>query len=252
MIKENLNGESISLSLSLLSKQIIEEAHTSHGKNRYFPLRFPNTFKTAVCILIVIAIFFSNFFTDGNFTAGKGILVVHAYAQNVESVDKMVECKLIEGIELPYEYGWAPTSSIFPGLPLKFYVPEYSNVTMQITVNGGQFISWERHDSIRETMILGQKFSIKNEETIYWQDYTINNNEVSLYENNTAFVHVTIYSNENIIGYAVIEISTTSNPNTLPRYFGKIVQSLSFPPQNGVYQNITQEYINEQFKSAKD
>lgn len=253
MNKVSINGESISLSLSLISEQIIEEAYTSHGKMGHFPVWFTKTLKPAVSFMTIIAVLFSFFlFTNSNYITGKGILVVQAYALNAESVDDMIESKLIEGIELPYEYGWSPTSSIVPGLPLKFSVPEYSNVTMLITVDGGQFILWKRTDSIREAMVLGQNFSINNEETIYWQNYTINNNEVFLYENDTAYAYVTIYSDENIIGYAVIEISTTSSPCTVPRYFAKIIQSVSYPLQNGVYQNITQDYINEQFNTAKN
>ena len=76
-----------------------------------------------------------------------------------------------------------------------------------------------------------------------------NNVLYNLYSGNKYFIS---NEDENIIGYAVIEISTTSSPCTVPRYFAKIIQSVSYPLQNGVYQNITQDYINEQFNTAKN
>lgn len=154
---------------------MINEEAVLDAKNYKRPKR-QNWFKRgtiAACLCIALAI--GMLVTpNSDIITGPGLLTVTAYASSTsENIELFEEYNMQENITLPYEYGWAITTSVVPGLPLKFSVPEYSKATIEISVSGGQFISWEKStgDTVRDTNVLGQSFVIPNNSTIYWQNY---------------------------------------------------------------------------------
>ena len=200
---------------------MINEEAVWDAKNYKRPKR-QNWFKRgtiAACLCIALAI--GMLVTpNSDIITGPGLLTVTAYASSTsENIELFEEYNMQENITLPYEYGWAITTSVVPGLPLKFSVPEYSKATIEISVSGGQFISWEKStgDTVRDTNVLRQSFVIPNNSTIYWQNYVKNADVIQQFTDDIAYVDVVLYDDTAIIGYAVIGIYSVNNENTVPR-----------------------------------
>ena len=210
------------------------------------------TIAACLCIALAIGMLVT---PNSDIITGPGLLTVTAYASSTsENIELFEEYNMQENITLPYEYGWAITTSVVPGLPLKFSVPEYSKATIEISVSGGQFISWEKStgDTVRDTNVLGQSFVIPNNSTIYWQNYVKNADAIQQFTDDIAYVDVVLYDDTAIIGYAVIGIYSVNNENTVPRYVANILKTVSFPDDNGKHQNVSKDYVDKQLAAAKE
>ncbi len=84
----------------------------------------------------------------------------------------------------------------------------------------------------------GKNVLIESGETIYWTPY---DDELATWID-LAYVKIILKNEDNIIGYAIIEIK--QNPNSGLNYHAEILKSIVFPKINGQYQFITDEYVN--------
>jgi hypothetical protein len=68
----------------------------------------------------------------------------------------------------------------------------------------------------------------------------------------TAYINIVIQEEENIVGYAVVEISTNDLENEPAQTYSiKLLKSISFPKVNGEYQKITVEYVAAEMEQIK-
>lgn len=218
----------------------------------------------AACLCIVLLMnMFVNHLTSG-IVKGPGLLTITAYALSPsDEADFFEERQMQEGIELPGEYGWSLAINSRPGLPLTLSMPEYPNITFDISISNGQFILWEPGDGVtapvtKNITYLGSSFSVGNDTTLYWNNMFVTRNTqtgervVERYMGSEAYADIVMRDGKNIVGYAVIKIYTVDLDNApAQNYQAILLKSVSFPKANGHYQNVTDKYVASEIESVK-
>lgn len=139
-------------------------------------------------------------------------------------VDDMVDCT-------KFHYS-AIMSSL--GYPIELQNSD-ENAVFECIVNKGSFIYSDEVKTI----------TVKSGESFYWRNTDDTNKDERI------FVEVFLRSDNNIIGYALVEIYQYSEPHA---YKAKLLKSAFLPQIDGEYQQITHEQVKaviEQAKSAK-
>ena len=195
-----------------------------------------------LCVALVAGVLFKTSAPD--VVIASGFLAVTAYAASSDE-----EITMQEGIELPTDYKWSLAMSSRPGLPLKLSVTEYDDLSFEVSVDGGTLLFWEGN----KITYLGSSFNTGNDTTVYWTSLSqTGENDFERYMGTTAYINIVIHEEENIIGYAVVEISTNDLENEPAQTYSiKLLKSISFPKVNGEYQKITAEYVAAEMEQIK-
>ncbi len=195
-----------------------------------------------LCVALVAGVLFKTSAPD--VVIASGFLAVTAYAASSDE-----EITMQEGIELPTDYKWSLAMSSRPGLPLKLSVTEYDDLSFEVSVDGGTLLLWESN----KITYLGSSFNTGNDTTVYWTSLSqTGENDFERYMGTTAYINIVIHEEENIIGYAVVEISTNDLENEPAQTYSiKLLKSISFPKVNGEYQKITAEYVAAEMEQIK-
>ena len=195
-----------------------------------------------LCVALVAGVLFKTSAPD--VVIAPGFLTVTAYAASSGE-----EITMQEGIELPTDYKWSLAMSSRPGLPLKLSVTEYDDLSFEVSVDGGTLLFWEGN----KITYLGSSFNTGNDTTVYWTNLSqTGENDFERYMGTTAYINIVIHEEENIVGYAVVEISTNDLENEPAQTYSiKLLKSISFPKVNGEYQKITAEYVAAEMEQIK-
>ena len=195
-----------------------------------------------LCVALVAGVLFKTSAPD--VVIAPGFLTVTAYAASSDE-----EITMQEGIELPTDYKWSLAMSSRPGLPLKLSVTEYDDLSFEVSVDGGTLLLWESN----KITYLGSSFNTGNDTTVYWTNLSqTGENDFERYMGTTAYINIVIHEEENIVGYAVVEISTNDLENEPAQTYSiKLLKSISFPKVNGEYQKITAEYVAAEMEQIK-
>ncbi len=195
-----------------------------------------------LCVALVAGVLFKTSAPD--VVIAPGFLTVTAYAASSDE-----EITMQEGIELPTDYKWSLAMSSRPGLPLKLSVTEYDDLSFEVSVDGGTLLLWEGN----KITYLGSSFNTGNDTTVYWTNLSqTGENDFERYMGTTAYINIVIHEEENIVGYAVVEISTNDLENEPAQTYSiKLLKSISFPKVNGEYQKITAEYVAAEMEQIK-
>ena len=195
-----------------------------------------------LCVALVAGVLFKTSAPD--VVIAPGFLTVTAYAASSDE-----EITMQEGIELPTDYKWSLAMSSRPGLPLKLSVTEYDDLSFEVSVDGGTLLFWEGN----KITYLGSSFNTGNDTTVYWTNLSqTGENDFERYMGTTAYINIVIHEEENIVGYAVVEISTNDLENEPAQTYSiKLLKSISFPKVNGEYQKITAEYVAAEMEQIK-
>lgn len=195
-----------------------------------------------LCVAMVAGVLFKT--SAPNVVIAPGFLTVTAYAASSDE-----ELIMQEGIELPTDYKWSLAMSSRPGFPLKLSATEYHDLVFDVSVDGGTLLLWEGN----EITSLGSSFKAKNDTTIYWTTLSPKgDSNFERYMGNKAYVNIVIREEENIVGYAVVEIYTNDLENEPAQtYYAKLLRSVSFPKVNGKYQKITAKYVASEMEQIK-
>ena len=195
-----------------------------------------------LCVALVAGVLFKTSAPD--VVIAPGFLTVTAYAASSGE-----EITMQEGIELPTDYKWSLAMSSRPGLPLKLSVTEYDDLSFEVSVDGGTLLLWEGN----KITYLGSSFNTGNDTTVYWTNLSqTGENDFERYMGTTAYINIVIHEEENIVGYAVVEISTNDLENEPAQTYSiKLLKSISFPKVNGEYQKITAEYVAAEMEQIK-
>lgn len=208
----------------------------------------------AACIAVCIVGIYIYSITTGIVTQ-PGLLAITAYALSTDGeIELMEEQTMNEGIQLPIEYAWDLGISIVPGLPLKLSLADTPNATYDVFVDGGQFRDWPIADGLtEEKKYLGDKFSTTNDRTIYWINYMSATGEIEYWTKEIAYADIIIRDGDNIIGYAVVQITANDMDIAAPgrSYRAKLLASVSYPQIDGNYQVITLDYVHQCIRQAK-
>jgi hypothetical protein len=106
----------------------------------------------------------------------------------------------------------------------------------------------------------GKKGAIEPGETVYWTGFEVlrlyavgekagKTREETLLETGGIFIEFIVRAENNIVGYAVMEIISVDYESAI---FGiELRDSAYFPKVDGEYQNVTQKYLEERIQSAK-
>ena len=200
------------------------------------------TIAACLCVALVAGVLFKTSAPD--VVIASGFLAVTAYAASSDE-----EITMQEGIELPTDYKWSLAMSSRPGLPLKLSTTEYDDLSFEVSVDGGTLLFWESN----KITYLGSSFNTGNDTTVYWTSLSqTGENDFERYMGTTAYINIVIHEEENIIGYAVVEISTNDLENEPAQTYSiKLLKSISFPKVNGEYQKITVEYVAAEMEQIK-
>ncbi len=195
-----------------------------------------------LCVALVAGVLFKTSAPD--VVIAPGFLTVTAYAASSGE-----EITMQEGIELPTDYKWSLAMSSRPGLPLKLSATEYDDLSFEVSVDGGTLLLWEGN----KITYLGSSFNTGNDTTVYWTNLSqTGENDFERYMGTTAYINIVIHEEENIVGYAVVEISTNDLENEPAQTYSiKLLKSISFPKVNGEYQKITAEYVAAEMEQIK-
>ena len=195
-----------------------------------------------LCVALVAGVLFKTSAPD--VVIAPGFLTVTAYAASSGE-----EITMQEGIELPTDYKWSLAMSSRPGLPLKLSATEYDDLSFEVSVDGGTLLLWEGN----KITYLGSSFNTGNDTTVYWTSLSqTGENDFERYMGTTAYINIVIHEEENIVGYAVVEISTNDLENEPAQTYSiKLLKSISFPKVNGEYQKITAEYVAAEMEQIK-
>jgi len=124
---------------------------------------------------------------------------------------------------------WFFTSGI-PNNAINVNYPDEAAV-FECTVDKGHF-GYEQNAP--------QSLTAKPGDTFYWQEFGGNIEQ--------AFVEIILKIDDNIIGYAIIEIYQPSGAS----HSARLLKSVLFPEAGGEYQNISEEYIKAVIKHVKE
>ena len=195
-----------------------------------------------LCVALVAGVLFKTSAPD--VVIAPGFLTVTAYAASSGE-----EITMQEGIELPTDYKWSLAMSSRPGLPLKLSATEYDDLSFEVSVDGGTLLLWEGN----KITYLGSSFNTGNDTTVYWTNLSrTGESDFERYMGTTAYINIVIHEEENIVGYAVVEISTNDLENEPAQTYSiKLLKSISFPKVNGEYQKITAEYVAAEMEQIK-
>lgn len=184
-----------------------------------------------------------------------GNLEIYAYSLPTEFVAYENCIKLEPGVNLPEEYGFLG-GNFHMRLPLTFSLTDEAfadaGILFEFFLSGGEFYRGEGKSGARPgRAYLGQWFRLENNQTINWDRGTDQ-------DMRQATADIVVYADGHIIGCATLWIGF-ADPVDYPdhsdtfeyEWFPKLLGSVSFPKQNGRYQNVSEEDLQPYFDQWK-
>ena len=202
-------------------KYIEEASPAQHAKRPGWLKR--GAIAACLCVALLAGVLFK--IPGPDVTIAPGFLVVTAYAASSDE-----EITMQEGIELPTDYKWSLAMSSRPGLPLKLSATEYDDLSFEVSVDGGTLLLWEGN----KITYLGSSFNTGNDTTVYWTNLSqTGENDFERYMGTTAYINIIIHEGENIVGYAVVEISTNDLEKITVEYVAAEMEQIKSETQAG-------------------
>ena len=155
--------------------------------------------------------------------------------------------------------GWTMAMSVYPGVPISLdYGGDADTVWSAASDVGSVFLNAGDVDTV---------LTLSDGETFYWQPdmddyidagaspgarYTPDN-----YQEYSDYVSLIARTDGNITGYAVVRCFIERRESDVVKsgevfiYNAEIVESAIFPPVDGEYQKVSEEYANERLEAAK-
>jgi len=197
----------------------------------------------AACILVFVMLFGYPYLAkspgSGNIELkmGESPLVIKAYASSPNG--EIVYEDMNTGTEILMGRYSMGISSV-PGFPFQF---SYPGTTIELTVDKGELILWNRSPGGGYIETAGNPHNISEQGTVYWRpimrDSTTNEYLPGLAD--SAIIDYKITKKGHIIGIGMIKIDTT-NPEA-GAYSAKLILSTGFPKVDGKYQRVTEQDI---------
>lgn len=246
-----MNGDKISRCLDALPDAMLEEA-----MKPYQPCSLRRRIvRIAACLVIVIGLLLGLKSHNIDQNKNTGILTVTVYA-----FDNNYTAEILQpGVSLPYSYTWNPAISAVPGLPLTLSVTSDNyvsdDISFHITVDSGSFLRWQGHsgwlDNYNgEAKQLPEEFTLSNNSTIYWRCWQWKDGHSIQFVGDTAYVDIIIYEKEDIVGYAVLQISRiySEEHGRTTMFTASLLESASFPDSDA---EVTAQYVHALIDGAK-
>lgn len=241
-------GKNLSEALSDISEGKIQEAADVYRKKKRTRSVWVRVAAAAAMAVLVLTAVFAPWQREGELVTAPGVLKVYAYdVIDGTEIKNVVGNELPDGVEcLPSI--WNPAMSSSRGLPFSFEVSDdyYAGMTItyDINVNCGRF--W--YEENMECVELGTSFSLENNRKIYWDSVGVKSAKEAMSEDGGIFADVIIRADEQIVGYALLEIGYSEDPWL---YFPAWCETICFPMINGELQNVSEEYVTEQMELCK-
>lgn len=252
-------GEKLSEALGGISDGKVQAAAEVYDKKRKKRTVWFRAAAVAATIAIVLSAVLWQRNTEEEFVTAPGILKVYAYdVTSGTTPENMVSYELEEGtISAPL--WWCPALSYIRGLPitLKVLNSAYSEmeITMDISSDCGEFYGHPDEEKYKDSPLdyiaqekLGSSFTINDGETIFWSLSNSDNLE-ALCAAGGFYVDVIIRAESNIVGCAVIKVVSADDMQF--HYSVGDVKTLGFPPVDGEFQNVTEEYVQQELAKMK-
>lgn len=232
-----MNGKAFSEALGTLPEDMVAEAMEPARTRRSL-----SWLRLAVCFVVVAGVLFGVFPNQHGIVTAPGILAVTVYASEENEV---VSLELEEGVECLSDFGWSPTSSVYPGLPIQLSLNSVEfppdEIIFEISVSDGTYHEWGKHTDFR-IIDLPKEFSQSNHTIIYWNSVT--NGCFGDYDH--VYTFILIKCEDHIIGYSVLRFDQlyNENGNKTYRYKPFLMYSVMFPKVDGEYQSVSKEDID--------
>lgn len=167
------------------------------------------------------------------------------------------------GISTPAINGWSATVSYLPGLPLYLDIPNYDNVTFQVSLSDGRFFYQEKANyspgldpgKLITEVVLGQNFTVPNGIQLYWDNWTgvydDRGNEIR-WGGEIAYADIVIFDGDRIIGYAVVKIYTTNYQGAGSQFKNKVLETVMFSMDGNELKEISLDYVESCIADAKN
>lgn len=200
---------------------------------------------------------------DDGFVTAPGVLKVYGYDLSTGSSIQDMETRELEGEIVESLSLWFQGMSSLGGVPLKFEVDDDAlggmDITFHIKANCGEFHGDYMLDKYKEnpedkigtaaSTFLGDDFFIENGETVEWSYFPTRHDWEGAEERDGGiFADVIIRADDHIIGYAVVRMVKV--PDTV-FYAATRLACEYYPMVDGEFQEITEEYIDQQIANAK-
>lgn len=186
-----------------------------------------------------------------------GQLEIYAYNMDVYPHVEYEDCTLLRpGEELSEEYSFMTGMNSISCMPFSFSFidPTCSDATIELlfSLTGGECCRFVRSSwSSKEENYLGQQFTLENEKTVNWR--------YAFPLPDQAYIDIKVCADGNTVGCATLMLYKVEKElwyeqlGTVlqPYYYPKLIGSVSFPKQNGFYQHVTEEDVQEYFAQWK-
>lgn len=204
---------------------------------------------------------------DGQIVVSPGILRVYACDLEEVKSTELEEYALLEGVEDSYLTHWSPyLDLISSGITMTFVVDDVElqkhELVVEISTNYGTLRGYhynkkywvdEDLEKSKENACFGQSGMVDNGEVVFWEGTDLLHSaqrEKIVSGEERVFIDVIIRSEDNIIGYAVLE-AVLEKPELF--MFGlTLLESAYFPKVEGQFQNVTPEYVEKRILEVKD
>ncbi|MDO4568008.1 MAG: hypothetical protein Q4B99_03515 [Clostridia bacterium] len=150
----------------------------------------------------------------------------------------------VESGDVTVQSDWTPIAALmdaFPGMPIRTN-PDKTECSFALHACEGSFAVVT--DGVTE---YHKDISVKGGELVYWSN-AVSDDPAQSWTGSDTFVEVRITEGEHYVGYAVIRIALPSTQNT---YIGKVIRCIEFPSWLGIYQEITEEWLDQRIEDAK-
>lgn len=237
-----MNGRKISTALTALPEDMVAEAMEPGQRGRSF-----SWLRLAACLAIIVGLCFGFWPADSEIVTAPGLLTVTVYAMDNNEYSSV---RLEEGVACGFGTGWNPAISRYPGLPIRFSVntDEFpaEEITFEISVTEGTYLDWGDHTG-NQIIDLPNMFTRENYTSIYWSIDFEDDVYASSYDH--IYTYIVIKCEGHIVGYAVLRFDRRYDEKygASLTYDPFYVASVMFPKVNGMYQNITKEYVENEF-----
>lgn len=166
--------------------------------------------------------------------------------------------------------GWSSMANLyFRGLPFTFTLTDHAlegySITWEVSVQDGYFnMAMEDSPIIKNSsglespsqkwgdIFIGQSAEIENRKSLHWHNTPFVDDAPEIFEGELTYMDAIAKAGEHIVGYVAIVI--TSGPtaeNFSPMYGAFLQKSEYFPPVDGIFQDITLEYVHSRIAAAR-
>ena len=249
-----MNGETLSAALGGVPEDMLAEAMEPSVRRHGF-----SWLRLAVCIALIVGLFFGMDPTQPEIVTAPGILAVKVYAKE-ENGQGYITMELIEGVaaarkqENECVIDEKPMDPIGISVYLSIETEDFpvEEILYEVKVERGIYFDYSSGEYIKN---LHREFVCANPTFTSWhcmfsEDPDPNARTNPEYDH--VYTDIIIYCEEHIIGYAVMRYDRLYNEfGGTTNYDPYLIASVLFPKQNGEYQSVTKEYVTEHIENVK-